>query len=266
MSALVCPICRTEYAGWAPRCSTCGVALQQVGERIDVLALPEDRQVVYELNEWTLDQRTTLGEWLANEEVPHSWEDTDLIVADLDEARVDGMCESIEGNKLEDGSDPSQVAYELEEWTTAQRTDLEGRLTAAEVEFRWEPGFTLVVAPEAETAVDGIIEELVPAEAGVDDDDDDEDLPEANADVLGELFLAADTLGRNPTDRDGVERLTAVIDDVDTSAAPYGMDAQQWELIVVAADDLADAILEQAEDDLVVERALALRTLVRELV
>src|SRR3978361_765077 len=139
MSALVCPICRTEYAGWAPRCSTCGVALQQASERIDVLSLPEASQVVYELNEWTLDQRTTLGEWLANEELPHAWEDTDLIVADLDESRVDAMCELIEGNKLEDGSDPSEVDYELQEWTTDQRTDLETRLTAAEVPFRWEP-------------------------------------------------------------------------------------------------------------------------------
>jgi hypothetical protein len=262
MSALVCPICRTEYAGWAPRCSTCGVALQQASERIDVLSLPEESQVVYELNEWTLDQRTTLGEWLANEELPHAWEDTDLIVADLDEPRVDEMCELIEGNKLEDGSDPSQVAYELEEWTTAQRADLEGRLATAEVDFRWEPGFTLVVAPSDESAVDAIVEELVPS----DDDDDDQDLPEASSEVLGELFLAADALGRNPTDRDGVERLTAVIDDVDGSNAPYGMDSEQWNLIVDAADGLADAILEEADDDLVVERANALRSLVRELV
>jgi hypothetical protein len=263
MSALVCPICRTEYAGWAPRCSTCGVALQQASERIDVLSLPEASQVVYELNEWTLDQRTTLGEWLANEELPHGWEDTDLIVADIDEARVDEMCDLIEGNKLEDGSEPSEVDYELEEWTREQRADLEARLTAAEVEFRWEPGFSLVVAPAHEAVVDDILEELVPSE---DDDSDEEELPEASAEVLGELFMAADLLGRDPTDRDGVERLTAVIDDVDSSAAPYGMEATQWNLIVDAADGLADAILDQADEDLVIERAGTLRTLVRELV
>jgi len=262
MSALVCPICRTEYAGWAPRCSTCGVALQQASERIDVLSLPEARQVVYELNEWTLDQRTTLGEWLANEELPHAWEDTDLIVADLDEARVDEMCELIEGDRLEDGSKPTEVDYELEEWTTEQRSDLEARLAAADVEYHWEPGFTLVVAPAAEATVDEILEDLVPS----DEAEEEEDLPEASAEVLGELFLAADILGRNPTDRDGVERLTGVIDDVDTSSAPYGMDSQQWDLIVDAADNLADAILDQADDDLVVDRANKLRTLVRELV
>jgi hypothetical protein len=236
------------------------VALQQASERIDVLSLPEESQVVYELNEWTLDQRTTLGEWLANEELPHAWEDTDLIVADIDEARIDEMCELIEANKLEDGSEPSEVDYELEEWTTEQRSDLESRLAAAEVEFRWEPGFTLVVAPADEPTVDGILEALVPSEDGEDD------LPEASSEVLGELFLAADLLGRNPTDRDGVERLTAVIDDVDTSSAPYGMDSEQWDLIVDAADGLADAILDQADDELVVERANTLRTLVRELV
>jgi len=259
LGSVVCPICRTEYAGWAPRCSTCGVALIPAGERIDVLSLPEESQVVYELTEWSLDQRTTLGEWLANEELPHVWEDTDLIVADLDEARVDQMCELIEGGKLEDGSDPSQVAYELEEWTTEQRAELESRLGEAGVEYRWEPGFTLVVDPSQEALVDDVVDDLAP-------DDEDEEAPEATSEMLGELFVAADILLRDPTDRDGVERLTSVIDDVDGSKAPYGMDRPQWELIVDAADALADAFLDQADEDLVSERAGALRALVRDVV
>jgi hypothetical protein len=261
LGSVICPVCRTEYAGWAPRCSTCGVALIPAGERIDVLSLPEESQVVYELTEWSLDQRTTLGEWLANEEVPHVWEDTDLIVADVDEGRVDQMCDLIEAGKLEDGGDASQVAYELDEWTTAQRSHLESRLTEVGVEYRWEPGFTLVVDPAHEATVDGVVDELSP-----DDAEEEDDAPEATSEMLGELFVAADILLRDPTDRDGVERLTAIIDDVDGAKAPYGMDRAQWEPIVDAADGLADAILDQADDDLVCERASALRTLVREVV
>lgn len=264
MSTLVCPVCNTVYAGWAPRCSTCGVALVQPDEMVDPLTLPEDRQVIYELDGWTLDQRTELGEALAEHYVAHAWDGTDLIVADLDEELVDSLCEQIEGGDAVASDRSGAVAYELETWTRIQREELERRLTAAELAFSWEPGFTLVVEAELEDEVDAIVAELSPDDGeSADEDEDADDRPEASAEVLSDLFVAADILARNTLDSDGLSRLTAVIDEVDNCSAPYGMDGPAWDQIADAADDLADAILESADHDAVVERAVTLRNMVR---
>jgi hypothetical protein len=281
MSSMICPVCRTEFAMWVARCSTCGIALVQAGERIDVGALPEDAQVVYELAEWDDDQRGTLGELLAESDVPHLWEGTDLVVADYDEALVDMLCAEIEGvdpddvgdeallDDVRDGLDgdvagggddndddddaPGEVTYELEEWTSEDRDRLELELRVGGVTATWE-GTTLVVDASHEALVDGAIDLIAPPEP---------DAPEAPFEVLSELFVAADKLRHDASDQDGLRRLTAVIDTTDVSSAPFGVDDDRWDAIVDAADNLADLLADAADDADVEEQAEALRSLVR---
>lgn len=282
MSSMICPVCRTEYAGWALKCSTCGVATVMEGDRIDVLSLPEDAQVVYELVEWTVDQRAHLGELLAEADVPHAWEDTDVIVAEVDEALVDELCAIVEGGPeamsaesgdglddvdeiddeadLDDGDEDdipegevAEISYELDEWEQEHRDALIARLAESSIASTWE-GTTLVVAPEDEDAVDALIEEIAPMP---------EELPEADQEVLGDLFVAADQLHRSAADEDGLRRLTAVIDLVDGSSAPFGMDAKVWDTIVDGADELADLLADGADDELIEESASQLRGLLR---
>jgi hypothetical protein len=257
MSSMICPVCRTEYAGWAQRCSTCGVALVNLGERIDVLGLPEDKQVVYELVEWSLDQRSMLGQLLAEQEIPHAWEDTDLIVADVDEVRVDAFCAEIEGDDDDEGVDDldgevSEITYDLSEWTDEQRAQLRDSLKESGVPVAWEE-HVLVVVPELETAVDAAVDAIVPPEV----------LPEAPFEVLSDLFVAADLLQSSAEDERGLKRLGAVIDTADSSGPPFGVDAEVWDAIVDAADDLADLLADGASGEDVEAQAAQLRTLLR---
>ena len=39
---LVCTMCGSEYAAWASRCSSCGVALVPKDDSLNPLDLPED--------------------------------------------------------------------------------------------------------------------------------------------------------------------------------------------------------------------------------
>jgi hypothetical protein len=264
------------------------VATVMEGERIDVLSLPEDAQVVYELVEWTVDQRAHLGELLAESDIPHAWEDTDVIVAEVDEALVDELCAIVEGgpdalsaepgdevddyddvegiddeSDIDEGDDDggedipegevAEISYELDEWEQEHRDALIARLAESSIASTWE-GTTLVVGPEDEDAVDALIEEIAPTP---------EELPEADQEVLGDLFVAADQLHRSAADEDGLRRLTAVIDLVDGSSAPFGMDAKVWDTIVDGADELADLLADGADDELIEESASQLRGLLR---
>jgi hypothetical protein len=249
--AMTCPVCRESYADWANKCSVCGVGLVQEGDHIDPRTLPEENQVIYELEDWTLDQRTELGERLAEAEIDHAWEDTELIVADVDEEVVDSIVAFIDT-----GGDPNatEVTYELETWTTIDRSVLEQRLSEAQVTYRWEPGFTLVVAATDEDAVDNIVDIIAPPE-------DLDDRPEARSTVLDDLFTAADELSRDGLSKSGTRRLTAVIGEVDECSAPFGLDPAVWEQIADSADSVADAVLDDGGN---AERIAALASELRE--
>lgn len=72
--------------------------------------LEDDHEIlVYELNTWTPDQRTTLEAVLTEAGVPYQWEDTDLLVPAAEEARVDGLLDTIEFpqplDEVDDGED-----------------------------------------------------------------------------------------------------------------------------------------------------------------
>lgn len=59
--------------------------------------LEDDHEIlVYELNTWTPDQRTTLETVLVEAGVTYQWEGTDLLVPAADEAKVDGLLDTIE--------------------------------------------------------------------------------------------------------------------------------------------------------------------------
>jgi len=82
----------------------------------DVFDHPDDDLVVYELGEWTLDQRSTLGEALANRAIPHGWEGIDLVVHVDFEPQVDQICDAIErGENVvdDDDSEPKEVMGDL---------------------------------------------------------------------------------------------------------------------------------------------------------
>lgn len=308
-----CPVCEEWYADWATRCPVCGVALvhgdadadapgaaaspepaEPVESRsrrddIDILALPEDEQLVYELAEWSLSMRSEVAAALAEVGVPHGWDGTDLLVHLDDEAEVDAVCERIEaelgtgaaGTVPGDGADDAETTwpdgtelleYDLGPWSAPLRRALVAQLSLARVAHRLEGGATLVVAAPDEVTVEEAIDRVsatstVPpegAEGGGAGDGGDDEIATA---AMSDLFLAADRLQRDRDDREGLRLVSDTVDDLDASAPPFGVDPAAWQQVVGTAEALADALADEAADDEVVaDHARTLRNLLRPMV
>ena len=52
----------------------------------------DHHEVVYDLSDWLLEDRAQLGLMLEREGIAYSWEDTDVIVSDVDGDRLDQLC------------------------------------------------------------------------------------------------------------------------------------------------------------------------------
>ncbi len=84
-----CPNCGYEV-GARGRCHLCRQRL--VASRLAELETgDEDDEVGYRLDDWADRERGSLIEWLNRDEIPHRFEDDDLVVAAEDEARVDDL-------------------------------------------------------------------------------------------------------------------------------------------------------------------------------
>jgi hypothetical protein len=292
MKMLVCPVCSTEYEDWSTKCLNCGVALVAVGDPLDPLSLPEEEQVIYEVGAWPLDVQATVAQVMAESGIPHAWDGTDLVVHLDDEAQVDTLLEDVEreaglatadeggagGSEApgedgdgavlgEDGDEGSlgELLYELNEWADHERERLTGALRDAGIPFRWEGATTLVVADHDEERVEAVLDEVeFPDALAVEDRPPGGEDVEARAELLSELFLAADRLKSNPLDSQGVAMLRDAVEEADAAVPPYGFDRQVWSVLVERANELVELIndndttVEDAE-----EHAQALRDLLR---
>jgi hypothetical protein len=287
----VCPVCEAEYLGWAVRCATCGVALvdpsnsvheQLLRGDITVNDLDEDDQVIYELAVYTLAQRTELAELLADSGIPHAWDGEDLVVHVDDEGAVDGLCAQVEGDppapdpevvaaRVEALADPDTpaVSYELDEWEDDERERLSELLAQQGIAHLWD-GTTLMIHADDEQLADAVMDAVEYPDAldaeDVEEDDDGEG-GAGGAEMLSELFIAADVLQRDPTDTDAWQRLGDVLDESHPDSPPFGVDAAIWRDVMErgeALEELLDA--DTLDEDAVIEHANALRSRLRPLV
>ncbi len=267
MSSRVCPACGAQYLAWVTRCADCGVALIDAGP--SVLDLPDDDQLVYELGEWAPARRTLLESMLGADGIAHAWEASDLVVHVDDEARVDALVEAIEHGGVatattseEAGLEGDQLVYELDEWSAADRQRLAEELTAGGVPFVWDASDALVVSADDEDAIEAILDAIEYPDAlevaleGTGDND------EAAQDALSELFLASDRLMHDPSDEDGMNGLLKTVEVASEVGVPYGLAPATWKAVVEHATELRDG-LTASDDELIVERATALRSLLR---
>ena len=267
MSARICPACGTQYAGWATRCADCSIALVDSGP--SVLDLPEDDQLVYELGEWSTARRTLLESLLGADGIAHAWEAADLVVHVDDETRVDALVDAIEQGGVaaastseQAGLEGDQLVYELDEWNTVDRQRLGEELTAAGVPFVWDSSDALVVSAEDEEAVEHVLDvvEYPDALDAVDGEGDGDD--EAAQEMLSDLFLSSDRLMHDPTDEDGTNGLLKAVEAASEASVPYGLAPAIWKAVLEHASELREG-LSGEDDELVVERATALRSLLR---
>lgn len=291
MATRFCMSCGGEFIASVERCPDCDVEL--VDERPDDHLAPDDTadgQIGYELHDWAVESRVMVQQLLTAEGVPHAWQGTELLVPAAFEARTDALLEQVEVTTLPTlDPDLPKLAYDVEDWSDEQQTDLMAALEAAGVPYEFDEDGALVVHEEDEDRVEGLLDgiefpDALDADAdwdeggaaGDDGDDDadgeeggeayDGELPEA-ADLLSDLFVAADRLSHKATDAEGV---LAVVDAAGAAPhvpLPYGFSRPVWSGIVSQAVGLR-ALLESSDatDDDIEDAARTLRDTLRPLV
>jgi hypothetical protein len=255
MPNVACPVCGTEYAGWSSRCPSCGTALEAAGE-LDPTQLTDEEKVIYEMGAWPLAVQAEAAQALAESGVPHTWDDTDLVVHLDFEEQVDALLAEVEreavaaglmepsGEDEGGGEEGDEILYDLADWGEPDRFRLDKRLDAGGIPHVWE-GASLVVAASDEALVEHLLDAVEHPDAleVQPDDTDDAADDEVRHELLSDLFDAADRLKRDPGDDRGLAELAAVLAEADPVRPPYGFPALVWRNAVDLAGELGDLLV-----------------------
>lgn len=215
---------------------------------------PNDDSIVkvhYDVTVWSFDQQAELAEAMADNNLPHAWDGSELVVPENVEDRVDAIFERLEQELgpfpiVLEADDPA-TEFGLDEWTDADRAVLTESLVVSEVPHRWE-GTTVVVAEDAEDAVDDLLDAIESGELmGIDESGANEP-PEG---VLSTIFLAADKLAKDPIDAKSRRELIALNDEIDAKHAPYALAPRTWAGAVAGVNRIVDRIMADADGEVI---------------
>jgi hypothetical protein len=182
-------------------------------------------------------------------------DDTDDDGIDADAATDDAEDDDAETDaEAEDDDVGDEVAYDLAEWEDDQLSLLFDKLSDAGIDYLWD-GEELYVREADEPATDVVIE----AVSYPDQLDEEADDGDAGAELLGNLYIAADRLKDNPEEHESVASLLKLADTVEEASAPYGMADAEWKNICEKVESLAQQL--EAEKLDIEESAEAARTL-----
>jgi hypothetical protein len=234
---------------------------------------PDATLVHYDLSGWSFEQTAELASDLAEAEIPHSWDGEELLVPESAEEAADGIIAQVEV-RLGIADTPGEAAqrepvalpadaatteYDLAEWEPDERDLVTSHLVARSIPFRWEQD-VLLVDTDHETLVDSILDE-VENDEGIelpdDDDDEGDDEDRLPFETLTTFFLAGDRLQRNPLDADGLEQLLSATEVADPAHPPFGVDRRLWHRTCELADELAAALVDGDDPDLVETQTVA---------
>lgn len=206
---------------------------------------PNDDDIVkvhYDLSAWTFEHRAELAEALADAGLPHYWDDEELVVPEAVEVATDAMFEQLESQlgPFPVGLDPDDesVEYGLDEWSDDDRSLLTTALVEAEIPHRWT-STTVWVAADAEEDVDALLDAIESGELGPVDDGGANEPPEG---VLGEIFLVANKLAKDPFDAKARNQLIDLDGIIDEKHPPYALPPRVWTQTVAAVAAIVDRI------------------------
>lgn len=234
---------------------------------------PDATRVHYDLANWSFEQMAELAAALADAEIPHAWDGSELIVPESAEEATDDIVAQVEmrlgipGDNEEAAlrepvalaDDAASTEYDLAEWEQSERDLITSHLVARGLPFRWEED-VLLVGTDDEELVDSILDDVENDEGIELPDETDEERAEADQlpfETLTTFFLAGDRLQRNPLDADGLEQLLSATDVADPEHPPYGVDKRLWLRMCELADELAAALVDGDEPDVVETQAVA---------
>lgn len=246
MATRTCPKCEAQYVATVRRCIDCDVMLVDEKRPVDApepapsAAAPvgAGEQVGYELDGWGNQLKVTLDGMLLRAGIGRVWEAGALVVAADDEAEVDDLIATLEGDDLPElDDDTPRVALEIEGLDVDGVAELDARLIADAVAHAWDDEGALVVAEADEDQVLEIIGDIFDAEK---DDDGDDGLVAQQA--LSAVYVAVDRLLKNPHDRKLATTYVEAAGGLDGLPVPYGFAAADWDDLIAEARELADAV------------------------
>jgi hypothetical protein len=185
---------------------------------------PDGVEVVFELVDWSEIERQAVADRLREAGIAHGWEGTSLHVAAVDEAAVENVLDIVEGESGEPlDAAHDQVAYDLSDWDDDRLTVLVDALDGAGIAHAWD-GDELFFYAADEQSADELLDRVAhPHELPAEDDDGT-----GGAELLGEVFVAADRLQRDPGDHEGTVSMLDLGHAVDATAVPYGLAPRDW--------------------------------------
>ena len=220
-------------------------------------------EITFELDEWSAADRAVLADRLITLGLPHSWEDTTLVVSADDEAWVERVMDQVDEELSapavgaeEGGEETEQVFYDLSEWDDESCVTLLDALNADTIPYGLD-GDELFIDAIDEKRVDEIVGALTsgvaPTVGGP-----------ASFEAMSELFVAADELSNDPDDKSATKAIVAGARAAAGASAPFGTDPGWWDGVVARAGALADLVeTPNADADHIVELATAVRTELR---
>jgi len=127
---------------------------------------PEALTTRYDLADWSVDDRADVAAALADAEIAHSWDGSELLVSQDTEQVVDAILDEIEDelDNLDDGEDEDSgddniTEYELDEWSEGERKQLCDMLDNLDIGYRWD-GTLLLVPIGVEAVVDSCLDSI----------------------------------------------------------------------------------------------------------
>lgn len=211
---------------------------------------PSDDTIVkvhYDLSAWSFDHRAELAEALADGGVPHYWDEEELVVPEVVEEATDAMFERLEAElgpfpvTLE--REAESVEYGLDEWSESDRAALTAALVDAEIPHRWDAA-VINVAADAEEDVDSLLDAIEAGELGTAAHDDENEPPDG---VLGDIFLSADKLAKEPFDAKARRKIIDIDGLIDARHPPYQLAPRVWKQAVEGVAAIVDRIVADAD-------------------
>jgi hypothetical protein len=219
-------------------------------------------EVVYELDDWSEIERSAVTDRLREAGIPHGWDATSLHVAEADEAAVENILDIVEGDNeaaLTLDGEQDQVAYDLSDWADDRLTALVDELDAARIAHGWDEDELFVYAVD-EQAADELIDRVAhPHELPPETDDGP-----AGAELLGEVFVAADRLQHDPDDHEGTVSMLDLGHAVEGADPPYGLGPKEWDHLRGRVGALCSQLrASKVDEDAVIDAARDLRNALR---
>ncbi len=221
-----------------------------------------DTEVVYELDDWSEIERGAVTDRLREAGIPHGWDATSLLVSEADEAAVENILDIVEGDHeaaLTLDTEQDQVAYDLSDWDDDRLTALVDELDAAGIAHGWDEDELFVYATD-EQAVDELLDRVAhPHELPAETDEGP-----AGAELLGEVFVAADRLQHDPDDHEGTVSMLDLGHAVEAADPPYGLGSKEWDHLRGRVGALCSQLrASKVDEDAVMDAARDLRNALR---